>query len=129
MFSYRLKQLRENASLTQYELAKKLNLTQSTIAYYESGKKMPTLENAKIIAELFNISLDYLLGLSDIQNKESIKKQNKIDSSSDEISKEIRNLSPESQEELKKLIELYKLKDMQKRNSDIEIADDLTSTE
>lgn len=73
MFSHRLKQLREDLGLTQDELAKQLNLTQSTIAYYESGRKMPTLENAIIIAKLLNSSLDYLVGISNFQDYKWIK--------------------------------------------------------
>lgn len=64
MFGYRLKEIREDHGLTQKDLAKKLNLSQSTIAYYESNQKLPTLENAKLIAEIFNTSLDYLLDIS-----------------------------------------------------------------
>ena len=52
MFSFRLKQLREEAGWTQEELALKLNLTQSTIAYYENDRKKPTLENAKNNSEV-----------------------------------------------------------------------------
>lgn len=118
MFPYRLKQLRENADLTQDELAKKLNLTQSTIAYYESGRKMPTLENTKAIAELFDTSLDYLLGLSENQNKETIEKTKEITSIADELSEEIHELSPESLKDLKKYIELLKIKDMQDKNTE-----------
>ena len=112
MFSYRLKQLREKAGLTQDELAKKLNLTQSTIAYYENGKKMPTLENAMIIAKLFNVTLDYLLGLSTDKNEKTLKQSKKITSAADKFSEDMNNLSPKSQEELKKYIELLKLRDI-----------------
>lgn len=127
MFARRLKEFRENSNLTQKELAKKLNLTQSTIAYYENGKKMPTLENAKAIAEFFNTSLDYLLGVSNYEDRETNKKSEQVTSTANELSKEIGNLSPESQEEIKKLIELYKIKDMQDRNS--ELSDELTNTD
>mgnify|MGYP000896838630 FL=1 len=129
MFSYRLKQLREKAGLTQDELAKKLNLTQSTIAYYENGKKMPTLENAMIIAKLFNVTLDYLLGLSTDKNEKTLKQSKKITSAADKFSEDMNNLSPKSQEELKKYIELLKLRDMQERNhkgDDAEISDEIS---
>ena len=129
MFSYRLKQLREKAGLTQDELAKKLNLTQSTIAYYENGKKMPTLENAMIIAKLFNVTLDYLLGLSADEKEKISKQQKKITSTADKFSEDMNNLSPKSQEELKKYIELLKLRDMQERNhkgDDAEISDEIS---
>lgn len=64
MFPYRLKQLREDAELTQSKLADMLYLTQSTIAYYENGKKAPTLDNAIAIARVLNVSMDYLCGLT-----------------------------------------------------------------
>lgn len=64
MFEIKLKELREQYKLTQKNLASKLNLTQSTIAYYEIGKKLPTIENLISIAKFFNVSTDYLLGLS-----------------------------------------------------------------
>lgn len=129
MFPHRLRQLRDNCNLTQEELAKELNLTQSTIAYYESGRKMPTLENTEAIADFFNVSVDYLLGRTNVRETSDGKylEVSEKPSEYDDISKEIRNLSPESQEELRKLIELYKLRDMQKRNS--EFSDDLTSIE
>lgn len=129
-FKYRLKELRKEYKMTQEELAGKLGLVRTAIANYETGRTSPDSETLSLIANIFNTTTDYLLGRTDIKQpiENIIKEQNKTDSSSDEITEEIRNLSPESQEELKKLIELYKLKDMQKRNSDIEIADDLTST-
>lgn len=110
MFSCRLKQLRESLGMTQDELAKKLNLTQSTIAYYENGKKMPTLENAIIITNLLNTSLDYLVGVSDCQNTENIKESEDI-YCSDAILDDISNLSCESLKSLKEFVEFLKFKD------------------
>lgn len=109
MFSHRLKRLREDFGLTQGELAKMLNLTQSTIAYYENGRKVPTLENAKIMAGIFNTSLDYLFGIS---NNQPITNENKTASFSDKLSKDINNLSPESQKDLETFIKFLKFRDM-----------------
>lgn len=64
MFDVRLKELRESRNLTQKDLANQLNLTQSTIAYYENGKKLPTTDNLMSIARFFGVSTDFLLGLS-----------------------------------------------------------------
>lgn len=112
MFSERLKYLRENAGWTQKQLAKKLNLTQSTIAYYENDRKKPTLENAKVIAELFNISLDYLFGISD-KNLLVLQEEKKFYSASDNLIEDINSLSPKSLEDLKNYIKLLRLRDMQ----------------
>lgn len=124
-FAERLRTLRKDLNLTQEELAQKLNRTRSTIAGYETERKQPDYDTLKFIADFFNVSTDYLLGRTDI--KQLIQDTKKDKSTSDRIFEDICNLSPESQEELKKLIELFKLRDMQKNNS--EISDELTSTE
>ncbi len=128
MIGQKIKKLRNKKGLLQKELADKLNLSQQTISLYESEKREPDYATLKKIADFFDVSTDYLLGRASAKefSNEKIKvseKSNKYDN----ILEEIHSLSPESQEELKKLIELYKLRDMQKRNS--ELSDDLTSTE
>lgn len=60
-FGQNLQKLRNNNNMTQEDLGKLLNVTQSTIAYYESGKKQPSLETIVIIADYFRVSVDYLL--------------------------------------------------------------------
>ena len=66
----RLKKLREQERLSQESLALKLNVSQSTISAYETGERTPDLETFIKIADLFNVSLDYLCGKSD--TKQSI---------------------------------------------------------
>lgn len=61
-FGARLKKLRENENLSQTELAKRLNLSQSVIAYYESNKKQPSQDTLSKMADYFNVTVDYLLG-------------------------------------------------------------------
>lgn len=60
-FGQNLQKLRTSSNMTQEDLGKLLNVTQSTIAYYESGKKQPSLETIVIIADYFCVSVDYLL--------------------------------------------------------------------
>ena len=57
-----IKQQRERYSLTQMELAKKLNLSQKAISFYELGHRMPPGDILLKMAKLFNVSTDYLLG-------------------------------------------------------------------
>ena len=64
-FSERLKELRNENGLSQVEVGKKLGVTQSTIAKWESNEREPAQEMLVEIAKFFNISTDYLLGLSD----------------------------------------------------------------
>lgn len=65
LFSERLKQLRLDANLKQIDLAKALNTTQRRISYFEIGKIEPDLQTLCCIAQFFNVSTDYLLGVKD----------------------------------------------------------------
>jgi len=64
-FSERLKELRKKAHLTQVELASKLGIVQSSYADWERGKKKPTQDNLVKIAQVLNVSVDYLVGNSE----------------------------------------------------------------
>ena len=61
-FAGRLKELRKQAHLTQVELAKRLGIGQSSYADWERGKKNPTQENLVKLAQILNVSVDYLVG-------------------------------------------------------------------
>ncbi len=67
-FKERLKNLRTSFGLTQTKLAEKLNYGCSAISNYESGRNQPSIEDLKKLASFFNVSMDYLLGISDIKN-------------------------------------------------------------
>ncbi len=64
----RIKQLREENNITQIQLAKKLNKTQQTISLYENGTNEPDLDGYIILSKLFNCSIEYVAGKSDIRN-------------------------------------------------------------
>ena len=64
-FAKRLKELRLNNGLTQKELAKSIEVGRTTISEYESGKIVPKQEGLLRIANHFNVSVDYLTGVSD----------------------------------------------------------------
>ena len=68
MFQVRLKQLRENANYSQYSFANEIGVAQSTVGMWESGMREPNYKTTQKIADFFNVSIDYLLGKSDIQN-------------------------------------------------------------
>lgn len=58
----RLKELREKAKLSQADIAKELNVTQSSIAQYEIGRNCPNEDILVWYADRFNSSLDYIFG-------------------------------------------------------------------
>ncbi|MBE5758008.1 MAG: helix-turn-helix transcriptional regulator [Clostridiales bacterium] len=66
-FSERLKELRIESKLTQKQLSDKLDgkIKQSSIARWEQGERVPGLDSAKLLAEYFGVSIDYLAGLED----------------------------------------------------------------
>lgn len=67
----RIESERIRLGLNQIELAKRLNLSSSaSISQYESGDRIPSDDIKLKMCELFNCSLDYLLGKSDIRNPE-----------------------------------------------------------
>lgn len=64
----RIKLLREELRISQLELSKILNIANTTLSQYESDKRIPSDSIKKKLAEHFNVSLDYLMGLTDIRN-------------------------------------------------------------
>ena len=64
-FSYRLTVLLDENNMTQTQLAKKIGTSNVTICRYLTCERLPRLDVVTKIADVFNISLDYLLGLSD----------------------------------------------------------------
>lgn len=66
MIGERLYDLRKDAGMTQDELAKLLKISKHSISAYERDKNEPPDSIKIAIARLFNVSVDYLVGLSDI---------------------------------------------------------------
>ena len=64
----RIKFLREELNMTQQELANKLDGAKSTVAMYENETRKPSMEVLLRLSEIFNCSIDYLLGKTDVRN-------------------------------------------------------------
>lgn len=64
----RIKQLREEAQKTQKEIADSLGIKMQAYQRYEYGTREPKLEIIKKIAILYNVTTDYILGLTDKKN-------------------------------------------------------------
>ena len=61
----RIKQLRKQKGLTQKEMAEAVGVGVSTIAMWESGKRTPSFKLLNDLSDLFDKSIDYILGTSD----------------------------------------------------------------
>ncbi len=65
VFNKRLKELRTQKNLSQFQLAKKTNLTKTSINHWENGKCPPNANAVVALANYFGVTTDYLLGESD----------------------------------------------------------------
>lgn len=61
----RIKQLRKQKGLTQKEMAEAVGVGVSTVAMWESGKRTPSFKLLNDLSDLFDKSIDYILGTSD----------------------------------------------------------------
>lgn len=68
----RIKQLREELKISQNELGKKLNKTQQQISLYENGTNELDLDGYILLSKLFNCSIEYIAGKSDIRNPKKV---------------------------------------------------------
>ncbi|WP_437131242.1 helix-turn-helix domain-containing protein [Peptostreptococcus russellii] len=65
---YKIKLLRKENGLTQLELGDKLGLSKANISKYESNVHEPSIETLNKLSDIFNVSVDYLLGRTNIRN-------------------------------------------------------------
>ena len=63
----KIHQLREDSELYQRNLAEYIGTTKQTYSRYEAGELNPSLETMAKLAEFYNTSVDYLMGLTDVR--------------------------------------------------------------
>ncbi len=68
----RIKALRTKNNMTQKELSTKLGLTPKMISFYETSQRMPPIDIIVKLVAIFDVSSDYLLGLTNINEKNNI---------------------------------------------------------
>ena len=65
-YNERIREIREDRSMTQQNVADLLNVGQRTYADYESGKTRIPVDSLMILAKYYNVSMDYISGASNI---------------------------------------------------------------
>lgn len=65
----RLRELRKSKNISQIKLALDLNMSQNTISRYETGEREPGIAELVLIADYFNVTIDYLVGRTDDSKK------------------------------------------------------------
>lgn len=78
-FSYRLTVLLDEHNMSQTQLAKKVGTTNVTICRYINGERIPRIDVVSKIASVFNVSLDYLLGIFESVDTENLTKNQDVD--------------------------------------------------
>ena len=66
-FKHRLKELRKEYNMKQKDLGAAIGMGATAIANYESGKNQPSISVLHALADVFHVSMDYLIGCSDIK--------------------------------------------------------------
>lgn len=100
-FAECLQELREDRNISRKELAAYLNISVSTLGMYEQGRREPNIDMLIMLADYFNVSLDFLVGRSaDNEERknmlEALRLKNKIDKLPQEY-KDIINFMLETQ--------------------------------
>ena len=94
----RLEEIRKDKRMKQEDLAQLLGVSTTTISAYERGEMLPKVANLIKLAELLDISIDYLCGVTDEE----------ISYSRDNFVILPRNCSPEFKREVKHFVEILK---------------------
>ena len=68
-YNERIREIREDNSLTQQKVADLLHIGQRTYADYESGKTRIPIDSLLILAKFYNVSMDYISGASNTKSK------------------------------------------------------------
>lgn len=71
----RLKEMRLNAGMSQEELASKLNVSRQSVSKWETGDSLPDILKLKQLSKLYDVSIDYIVGILNLIGKKIRKKQ------------------------------------------------------
>lgn len=109
--SNRLRELRKEKQLSLRKLGEKLNISYSNIAMIERGERNFTADTVAIFANFFNVSSDYLLGLSDVRENVAINNFTEhLEGIDFEIIEDIKSLDDNAKQDLKTILKYLKNK-------------------
>nr|WP_312579613.1 helix-turn-helix domain-containing protein [Sedimentibacter sp.] len=132
ILAQRLKQLRKENKLKQEDLGSLINVSKTQISDIENGKKSTSIENLVVLAEYFNVSIDYLLGKSD-NSSATIDKNNDIHNLTEnemELLKDFRILDKYEQNVIiGKISEMIYNKNVEESNLEVECSEELINME
>lgn len=116
-FGERLRMARERAGLTQMDVFKAINLNNKSLSRYENNATAPDPDTVKALIELYDVSADFVLGLSDdmgcarpanCTSRAKPKVAEAISSGDEELIKNLERLSPEAKEKAADYLKMLK---------------------
>lgn len=78
VFSERLRELREERGLTMQKLGEEIGTSGVSIGYYEKGQRVPDIHTLSNMCKFFDVTSDYLIGLTDYRENKDMTAQLKI---------------------------------------------------
>lgn len=116
-FGERLRMARERAGLSQLDVYKAINLNNKSLSRYENNATAPDPDTVKALIELYDVSADFILGISDEMgrarpaggtSKAKPKVAEAISSGDKELVKKLEGLSPEAKEKAADYLDMLK---------------------
>lgn len=111
-FPERLRKLRIERGWSQEELGRRINVTKVSVSGYEKGKRNPDTDTLQKIADVFGVSVDYLLGRSDVREPgATIPDDQRVSDQERKLLETVRDLSPDKQEQVTQFADFLKFKE------------------
>ncbi|MFD4928370.1 helix-turn-helix domain-containing protein [Peribacillus butanolivorans] len=113
-FGDRLKLLRERSGLTQKFAAEKIGVKNNTLSSYESAKRQPDFTTLKKLADLYEVTIDYIITGNEISNSPDEMWQKFLDPKTQIFFKDLQDAPEEKIEELIRFWEFIQERDRKK---------------
>lgn len=104
MFNNRIKELRLKRAMSQKQLARELNCSQSTVGFWETGERIPSFEKLQTIANFFGVTVDYLL------DRETERDPIQLDDFSYALFNETKDLTEEDKQQLMDMAKFLRMR-------------------
>lgn len=117
-FRKKLIELRKNKKWYQTDVAEKIGVARATYGAYEQGNRQPDFDTLERLADLYGVSVDYLLGRTDNPNDEQNELdyyKNKIVTEFPDINLMFKDMESLSADDMKEVYEYIKFKKSQKK--------------
>lgn len=102
-----IKTLRNQFELSQKQLAEKLGINQASVCRWELGTALPDTKNLLLLSEIFNVSTDYVLGISQFHFPANVGKNNLFTFEELEIIEDYRTLPEPLKQTIKSTLKTF----------------------